>query len=54
MIENEEIDIVLTYVNGLDAKHIKKRNKFLNNLTNKYNPSVRFESVDEIKYFCWC
>ncbi len=48
-MDNKKIDIVFTYVNGFDKKHIEKRSKFIKN-TNKYNPNIRFESIDEIKY----
>ena len=44
------IDIVYTWVNGLDHEFILKKNRYLNNSMIEDNPAIRFESLNEI-YF---
>jgi hypothetical protein len=47
------IDIVYTWVDGLDPRFIQKKNKYLNPLNTNIisdNPDIRFESLNEI-YF---
>jgi hypothetical protein len=44
------IDFVFIYVNGLDPKHIEKKNFYMNDNNKKYNKNIRYENIDEIKY----
>lgn len=44
------IDIVYTWVNGLDPKFIEKKNKYLNSNQILDNPDIRFESLNELYY----
>jgi hypothetical protein len=46
----KKIDMVFTYVNGNDQIYIKKKNKYLKNDFLYFNPSIRYENLDEIIY----
>jgi len=44
------IDIVYTWVDGLDPQFIQKKNRYMNNNMIEDNPNIRFESLNEIYY----
>lgn len=51
-MNNIDIDIVFTYVNGNDENHIKKKNKYAKEKTfiKKHNPLIRTNNIEEITY----
>ena len=60
-VNDIDVDMVFTYVNGYDNKFIKLKNKYINNKHKKYYPDIRTKGIDEIifsvnsviKYIPW-
>jgi hypothetical protein len=48
------VDIVYTYVDGLDPIWLKKRNKYFNKTLFKLNSNVRYQHIDELNYSIKC
>lgn len=60
-VNDIDVDMVFTYVNGYDPEFIKLKNKYINNKNKKHYPDIRTKGIDEIilsvnsviKYIPW-